>query len=318
MKIAGIDFPSPLLSALRDGELVVFAGAGVSMGEPACLPSFKELAEKIAQGTGEVLQDETEDRFLGRLHDKGVKVHERAVRELSRNNPKPTALHKNLLRLYRKSEKVRVVTTNFDLLFEEAAQDVFGTVPKVSQAPELPQARDFYGIAHIHGDLNHPRGIVLTDKDFGAAYIGAAYMNKGWAKDFLVELFGHLKVLFVGYSHNDIILTYLARGLDVDETQPRFALTDVTDDSDLQRWKSLGIEPVIYPKPNAKDHSRLYEGVRRLADRANCSISDWQREITGIAEKSPLSLDEEAADLIADSLSYAGTDAILHASSHLA
>ena len=37
----------------------------------------------------------------------------------------------------------------------------------------------------------------------------------------------------------------------------------------------------------------------------NFSISDWQREITEIAEKSPLSLDEEAADLIADFLSYA-------------
>ena len=70
------------------------------MGESACLPSFKELAKKIAQGTGELLQDEAEDRFLGRLHDKGVKVHERAVRVLSRNNPKPTALYKNLLRLY--------------------------------------------------------------------------------------------------------------------------------------------------------------------------------------------------------------------------
>ena len=299
MKIAGIDFPSPLLSALRDGELVVFAGAGVSMGEPACLPSFKELADKIAQRTGEVLQNgESEDRFLGRLHDKGVNVHVLAVRALSRNNPKPTALHKNLLRLHQKSEQVRVVTTNFDLLFEEAAQDVFGTVPKVSQAPELPQARDFYGIAHIHGDLNHPQGLVLTDKDFGAAY-----MNKGWAKDFLVELFGHFTVLFVGYSHNDIILNYLARGLLVDSTKPRrFALTD---DRDFQRWKSLGIEPVIYPKSDANDHSRLYEGVRRLADRANFSISDWQRKITEIADKSPLSLDEEAADLIADSLSYA-------------
>ena len=299
MKIAEIDFPSPLLSALRDGELVIFAGAGVSMGEPACLPSFKTLAEKIAQGTGEVLQDGEEDRFLGRLHDKGVKVHERAVRELSRNNPKPTALHKNLLRLHQKSEQVRVVTTNFDLLFEEAAQEIFGTVPKVSQAPELPQAQNFYGIAHIHGDLNHPQDLVLTDKDFGAAY-----MNKGWgAKDFLVELFGHFTVLFVGYSHNDIILNYLARGLLVDSTKPRrFALTD---DSDLQRWESLGIEPFLYPKPDANDHSRLYEGVRRLADRANFSISDWQREITEIAEKSPLSLDEAAADLIDDSLSYA-------------
>lgn len=300
MKIAEIDFPSPLLSALRDGKLVIFAGAGVSKGKPACLPLFKELAEKIAQGTDEVLREkESEDRFLGRLHNQGVKVHERAVQELSRNNPKPTDLHRNLLRLYQKNgEQVRVVTTNFDLLFEEAAQDVFGTVPKVSQAPELPQARDFYGIAHIHGDLNHPQGLVLTDKDFGVAY-----MNKGWAKDFLVELFGHFTVLFVGYSHNDIILNYLARGLLVDSTKPRrFALTD---DSDLQRWKSLGIDPVIYPQPDAKDHSTLYEGVRRLADRANFSISDWQREITEIAEKPPLSLEEEVADLIADSLSDA-------------
>ena len=92
-------------------------------------------------------------------------------------------------------------------------------------------------------------------------------------------------------------------GFSSDSTKPRrFALTD---DSDLQRWKSLGIDPVIYPQPDSKDHSRLCEGVRRLADRANFSISDWQREITEIAEKSPLSLDEEAADLIADSLSYA-------------
>ena len=299
MKIAEINFPSPLLSALRNDELVVFAGAGVSMGEPACLPSFKELAKKIAQGTGEVLQKgEQEDRFLGRLHDKGVKVHGRAVRELSRNNPKPTDLHKNLLRLYQKSEQVRIVTTNFDLLFEEAAQDVFGTVPKVSQAPELPRGRGFNGIAHIHGDLNHPQGLVLTDKDFGAAY-----MDKGRVTPFLVELFGHFTVLFVGYSHNDIILNYLARGLLVDSTKPRrFALTD---DSDLQRWKSLGIDPVIYPQTDARDHSRLYEGVRRLADRANFSSSDWQRELTALAKNSPLSLDEEAADLIADSLSDA-------------
>ena len=299
MKIAGIDFPSPLLSALRDGELVVFAGAGVSMGEPACLPSFKELAEKIAQGTGEVLQDgESEDHFLGRLHQKGVKVHKLAVRVLSRNNPKPTDLHRDLLRLYQKNgEQIRVVTTNFDLLFEEAAQDVVGTVPEVFRAPALPLGQDFNGIVHIHGDLEHPQGMVLTNKDFGRAYL-----TKGWATPFLVEMFRNFPVLFVGYSHNDIILNYLANALSSGETKPRFALTD---DSDLPHWESLGIKPVIYPKSDAKDYSRLYEGVRLLADDVNRGVLDWQPKITDLAEKPPLSLDEEAADLIADSLSYA-------------
>ena len=303
MKIAGINFPSPLLSALRDGELVIFAGAGVSMGEPACLPSFKELAEKIAQGTDEVLREkeserEPEDRFLGKLHQNGVKVHERAVQELSRNNPKPTDLHRDLLQLYQKNgEQVRVVTTNFDLLFEEAAQDVFGAMPEVFQAPALPLGRDFNGIVHVHGALSHRQGMVLTDEDFGRAYL-----TEGWARRFLVELFRHFPVLFVGYRHNDIILNYLARALPTDSTKPRFALTD---DSDLPRWASLGIEPFLYPKPDANDHSRLYEGVRRLAEYVNRGVLDWQREITELAEKPPPSLDEEAADLIADSLSDA-------------
>ena len=299
MKIAGIDFPSPLLSALRDGELVIFAGAGVSKGKPACLPLFKELAEKIAQRTGEVLQkEESEDRFLGRLHNKGVKVHELAVQELSRNNPKPTDLHRDLLRLYQKNgEQIRVVTTNFDLLFEEAARDLFDTVPEVFRAPALPLGRDFNGIVHVHGALSHRQRMVLTDEDFGRAYL-----TEGWARRFLVELFRRFPVLFVGYRHKDIILNYLARALPTDSTKPRFALTD---DSDLQRWESLGIEPFLYPKPDANDHSRLYEGVHRLAKHVNSGLLDWQRGITKLAEKPPLSLDEEAADLIADSLSDA-------------
>ena len=48
VKISGIDFPKPLLTALRNGRLVVFAGAGVSMGEPADLPDFENLARAIA------------------------------------------------------------------------------------------------------------------------------------------------------------------------------------------------------------------------------------------------------------------------------
>ena len=58
--------PHPILNALRDSKLVVFAGAGVSMGEPACLPNFEKLANKIAGGTGEAQkQNEHTDNFLG-------------------------------------------------------------------------------------------------------------------------------------------------------------------------------------------------------------------------------------------------------------
>jgi len=39
MRIHGIDFPEELIDAQPDGELVVFAGAGVSMGQPSNYPN---------------------------------------------------------------------------------------------------------------------------------------------------------------------------------------------------------------------------------------------------------------------------------------
>jgi len=45
-----VDLPQALVSAQRDGRLVVFAGAGVSMGPPSTLPSFDALAAAISGG----------------------------------------------------------------------------------------------------------------------------------------------------------------------------------------------------------------------------------------------------------------------------
>ena len=67
MTVSNIRFPEPLRSALRDGELVVFAGAGVSMGSPACLPDFTTLADSIAKGSGETRWDSP--RFVRGVFD---------------------------------------------------------------------------------------------------------------------------------------------------------------------------------------------------------------------------------------------------------
>ena len=184
MMSSGIRFPETLRSALRDGGLVVFAGAGVSMGTPACLPDFKTLADLITKGTGETRLDvETDDALLGRLHNAGVRVHDIAARLLQTNHcgnhPSPTALHHDLVRLYPEPDKVRIVTTNFDLLFDDAARDLFAEQPDVFKAPALPLGREFNGIVHVHGCLDRPQGMVLTDADFGRAYL-----TDGWASRF--------------------------------------------------------------------------------------------------------------------------------------
>ena len=295
MKITGIQFPAPMLAALRDHTLVIFAGAGVSMGEPANLPDFSELAGCIAAGTGESIEDfEPEDRFLGRLHLRQVDVHLRAEQELSKRNPEPTGLHRDLLRLYPDSTQIRIVTTNFDLLFEQAAKEEFGVMPEVFRAPALPLGRNFSGIVHLHGTISSPGDMVLTDADFGRAYL-----TEGWARRFLLDLFRNFPVLFVGYSHKDTIVSYLSRALPVSAAKQRFALTEEKDDS--KRWKALGIEPISYTKSSTDDHSALHKGVRNLADTVTRSILDWQRELTDLATKPP-PINEEEADLIEDAL----------------
>ena len=295
MKISAIDFPSELLNALREDKLVVFAGAGVSMGEPARLPNFRELAKAVAQDTGQVLQDGVpEDNFLGRLENEGANVHARAAEVLSRGNVEPTDLHRHLLRLYSNPASVRIVTTNFDPLFEQAAEHEFESRPNVFKAPALPLGRKFNGIVHVHGAIDRPREMVLTDRDFGRAYL-----TDGWARRFLVELFRSFTVLFVGYSHSDIVMTYLARALPIGEVI-RFALT--REDEDIDRWRLLGIEPVVYRKSCGDNHQALGRGIGGLANFARSGVLDWRREIREIAEKPP-SLEEESMDLVEDALS---------------
>ena len=71
MRIAGLQFPDPLIDSLKNDCLIVLAGAGVSMGEPANLPDFKGLAQSIADGTGiSVRENGRIDGFLGSLSRK--------------------------------------------------------------------------------------------------------------------------------------------------------------------------------------------------------------------------------------------------------
>ena len=107
MRMGGTDFPEPLLNVLDAGRLVIFAGAGVSMGPPANLPGFRELARQVAEGTGlSIGEFEPEDRFLGRVKAAGPNVHQIAVQRLQRmsmvlmssENVRPIGQRKCLIR----------------------------------------------------------------------------------------------------------------------------------------------------------------------------------------------------------------------------
>lgn len=296
MKIGSINYPDGLIRAIRHEELVVFAGAGISRGAPANLPNFSGLTDLIATETGEKkLDGEPEDRFLGRLHDKkGLPIHSLASKVLQTPPGSATPLHVNLLRLFKSAARIRIVTTNFDPLFEEAANQVFPELTDVYRSPALPLGRDFAGIVHVHGSCEKPAEMVLTDADFGRAYL-----IEGWARRFLVDMFGSYHVLFVGYSHDDVVMHYLSRALPSQDSERRYAL--VADDMDLDKWTFRGIRPLAFSKPSESDYSVLDNGVKALADYVSQNLLDRRNSLVAIASGMPPS-DDESVDQILDAL----------------
>lgn len=276
MNLGEIQFPWKLLDSLENDALVVFVGAGASAAPPSSLPLFDGLAREIAGDSVEPEENEPLERYLGRVEQTtGILVHQRAATILSRPNSKPNELHRLIIDLFKQPDKVRVVTTNFDTHLESAMRISFEETSRdceIFKAPALPTGSNFHGIVYLHGSLRpDPSRMVLTDRDFGRAYL-----TEGWARRFLKELFQSYDVLFVGYSHSDQILSYLARGLPPDTKRIRAALTE---EGDTDRWKFLGIEPLEYSTGN---HSEAKEALEQWHRLRSLAAMDHEAEISEI------------------------------------
>lgn len=295
MRLGDVNFPDDLIEAARVGSLVVFAGAGVSVGPPSNLPKFDGLADQIAQGTGQQRDKEGKepiDRFLGRLDSDGVDVHSRTADILLVPDSHLCPIHQDLLRIFGKENLVRVVTTNFDLHFDAAARETLGSAPRTYTAPALPVGDKWQGIVYLHGSLHNCAEMVLTDSDFGRAYL-----TEGWARRFLVALFQKFHVLFVGYSHEDPVMNYLARALPPSSSRHRYVLTT---ESNTNNWDLLEIQAIRY-RDEDDSHSSAKAAIQVWADHASRRPSDWLPILAKIATDEP-PIDAEGEDGVKNAL----------------
>ena len=279
---ADVNIPEALLAAQREDRLVIFAGAGVSVDPPSSLPLFRALARRIGSDAGVTASEkdlDAPDRFLGDLDVAGrTDVHRRVHDLLGRDDSSPNLLHSALLRLaVAGGRELRLVTTNYDLHFARAAEVL--TIPAERfDAPALPLGDDFSGIVHLHGSLRQPPArLVVTDQDFGRAYLTDA-----WASQFLHRMFRRYTVLFVGYSHADVVMEYLARGLP--RGTARYALAA---DDDLIKWRCLDIDALPYPKSPAGGHEALSAAIVEWADRTSMGLLDHRQRIADLVSAPP-------------------------------
>lgn len=181
----------------REGRLVVFLGAGASIG--AGLPSWSDLFAKLAARAE--LDDEQreelghlEHRDAGRILDQRLATHGGLAAAVAAETE---AQRCSLLHQLIASLPIReAVTTNYDILFETAWEAVDGQPPRVLPWDAAPDERRW--LLKLHGSVEHPGSIVLSRDDY------LRFEAEGVALAGIVQamlLTRHM--LFVGYSLSD-------------------------------------------------------------------------------------------------------------------
>lgn len=231
------------------------------------------------------------DHFLGRMHTHGVQVHQLTRELLDDPKSKPNPLHGAILKLFPQAQELRLVTTNFDNHFSVEASRIYDQDPEIFNAPALPVGLDFSGLVYIHGSVDGPSSrLVLTDSDFGRAYI-----TQGWARRLLLDIYSNYVVLFIGYSHNDLVLSYLVRGL----PRNRAKLYALTPAKNTEHWDFLGIEAVGYPLRSAPSkHRALNESVEAWAYLVGMKELEHEARIKVLLKGSPPLVGSEDDDYL--------------------
>jgi len=267
----GPDIPDDLLVARDRGDVVFFCGAGVSRAR-ADLPDFGGLLGQIVDDLG--ASKTSPARTLGVSIDRRFRLLERefetsevraavATRLRARDDVDLTP-HRHILDLARTpSGLVRLVTTNFDTLFERADPALASSTPP--RLPDPHDDQDFHGVIHIHGRLGDdggpPPDLVLSSADFGRAYLA-----DGWATRFIRRLLERYQVVFLGYSAEDPPVQYLLEALDLGAgTRKRLYAFESTNDQDaIGLWEHKGVSAIPYHG----GYGSLWETLGHWAERA--------------------------------------------------
>jgi hypothetical protein len=287
--IRGVEIPGKLVQAHREGRLVLFVGAGASVDPPSSLPTFGQLAAEIVEQSrvDPLKLSAALDVRLGELDEWfSVDVHARVAQRIGDPASQPNGLHRAIAALAVSGSPVRIVTTNYDTHLSTALKDLEAGVEEF-RAPALPVGDNFAGLVYLHGRLGgDPRSLVVTDADFGRSYLRDA-----WATRFLERMFSHFTVLFVGYSHDDVVMSYLARGLG--RNKDRFALFH---EPDAPQWRRLRITPIAYSVRDGS-HAALSGAIEGWAAQAAMGLLDHRQRIAELLAAAPSPVPEDESYL---------------------
>ncbi|WP_366657026.1 SIR2 family protein [Fodinicurvata sp. EGI_FJ10296] len=305
----GPDIPVELMNRRDDGNVVFFCGSGISA--PTGLPMFSGLVSEIYDRTSETPTDLEKtlcgngqyDKVLGLLEDRlnPGRLRREAIEILSTEPPENSLVtHEALLSLSRSDDHgIRLVTTNFDNRFELASSNL--TIDSAPRLP-LPKPHGWGSLVHLHGRIkaDDPKSqdLVMTAADFGRAYL-----TERWASRFITELFREFTIVFVGYSLNDPVMSYMVDALAAERSrgarfQEAYAFADFRDGASGRKqaelsWQGKNVRPILF---SAEDgFGKLSDTLTKWADIGRDPIKSRRQIVFDELGKLPANADDPIA-----------------------
>ena len=310
--VNGPDIPDALLQAHEEGRVVFFCGAGIS--SQAGLPSFKGLVEQIYNECGETRTHIEENTYQNGQFDATLDLLERRItggrltvrralaKVLKPDYSKEGAMetHTALLRLaLNRDDTLRLVTTNFDRIFHDAAISIDRSFESFA-APMLPVPKRsrwdglvfIHGLLSEHSDDTQLNQLVVTSGDFGLAYL-----TERWAARFMSEVFRNYSVCFIGYGINDPVLRYMMDALAADrmmgEVVPKaWAFGSVEpglENETSSEWDAKGVTSILYEVPaDTHDHSALHQSLHAWAETYRDGVQGKEAIVVKHASNQPM------------------------------
>lgn len=325
----GPDIPERLLQAHEDGQVVFFCGAGISY--PAGLPGFDDLVKGVYANLGVQQPNPTQqaaiksrrfDTAIGLLEAEIVGGRKRVREELSKIltpatpiAPAATATHEALLTLGKNREdRTRLVTTNFDRLFEEVIASRELNIARFQPPLPVPKRR-WDGLMYLHGLLSAEPGESELDRlAVSSGDFGLAYLTERWAARFVSELFRRYSVCFIGYSLNDPVLRYMMDALAADrllgESSPEmFAFGSFSkgkEETCENEWRARSVTPILYYEPELHCHAHLHNTLCEWAETYRDGVRGKERIVDKYAASDPS--DSKPQDNFIDRMRWALSD----------
>ncbi|MEO7583629.1 MAG: SIR2 family protein [Ferruginibacter sp.] len=213
------DLPEEIIEATLKGNLVIFAGAGISTETKKI---FKEtLYEDVLLDLKELKKETKTDLDFPSLMSLYCSTLKNGRQKLLQKIKYRFEYCQQFSELYRGASEFHtelssihyiknIITTNWDDYFERETGAIAITIPEDFAFYDLPDRKVF----KIHGSINNYGSVIATKQDYDRCYKA---LNSGIIGSYLKTILATKTVVFIGYSFKDYdflkIYSYLKKEL---------------------------------------------------------------------------------------------------------